>query len=193
VPRLAAISSIPPAPAAAAAANPDPPNASLPDPSPVARGLLAIALALAIGASLLMNRQGWTGKVIAPRDDAFQFSLFAAFYVAAQAIERLMELITPWLPAWKGIDLVKTSTAAEDVAQVKADRAKLALGVATVIGVIAANAFGLYLMSKVGIETSHTVDAFFTGLVIAAGTKPLHDFISFLGSQTSPKTGTTVV
>jgi hypothetical protein len=31
-----------------------------------------------------------------------------------------------------------------------------------------------------------------TGLLIGAGTKPLHDFISLLENQNNPKTGTTV-
>ena len=34
------------------------------------------------------------------------------------------------------------------------------------------------------------VDCFFTGLTIAGGTKPLHDFISLLQNKNAPKTGT---
>ena len=75
-------------------------------------------------------------------------------------------------------------------AQIKADRAKIMLGVAAVLGVGASCAFGLFFLRAVGMGASHTVDSFFTGITIAAGTKSLHDFISLVQNQTTPKTGT---
>jgi hypothetical protein len=168
------------------------PDTSLPDPSIRALKILGASLFLAAFIAIVMNATSLTGKTIdPPAASNFQFTIFAAFYAAAQIIERLMEFISPFL---KG-DLAGPNgplTGAAAVAQTKADRAKQALGIASVAGVLAANAFGLYLLSLVGIQTSNTIDAFATGLVIAAGTKPLHDFISLLGSQGAPKTVTDV-
>jgi hypothetical protein len=42
---------------------------------------------------------------------------------------------------------------------------------------------------SIGMQVSHTRDNFFTGLVIAAGTKPLHDFISLIQNKNTPTTG----
>jgi hypothetical protein len=77
-------------------------------------------------------------------------------------------------------------------AQIKADRADVALGLAAVLGVAASCGFGLFFLKAVGMHPSHTIDSFFTGITIAAGTKPLHDFISLIQNQTTPKTGTGV-
>jgi hypothetical protein len=64
------------------------------------------------------------------------------------------------------------------------------LGVAAVLGVGLSCGFGLFFLQAVGIHASHTVDTFFTGITIAAGTKSLHDFISLIASQNSPVTAT---
>jgi len=161
---------------------------SLPDPSSGARLWLFGGVVLAIGAAILMNSVlDWTSKEWVPPNGDFNFALFAAFYAAAQIIERGMELVAPLLPAYTG-----TLTGDAKVAQAKADRAKETLAVASVAGVVVSNAFGLYFLSKLGIHASHTVDSIATGLVVAAGTKPLHDFISLLQNQNNPETKTTV-
>jgi len=49
-----------------------------------------------------------------------------------------------------------------------------------------------HFRTGVGIHASHTIDSIATGLVVAAGTKPLHDFISLLQNQNNPETKTTV-
>jgi hypothetical protein len=98
----------------------------------------------------------------------FNFSIFAAFYAAAQIIERAMELVTPLLP----VDVSGATGDDGKVAQAKADRAKMALAVASVAGVVVANAFALFF-SRNWVSTPATpVDSIGTGLVIAAGTKP---------------------
>jgi hypothetical protein len=157
---------------------------SLPDPSAWARWWLFAGVLVAVGAAWLMNSVlDWTTKPWAPPKGDFNFSIFAAFYAAAQIIERGMELVAPLLP-------VDTSGLDGDakVAQAKADRAKMTLAVASVAGVVVSNAFGLYFLATLGIHASHTVDSIATGLVIAAGTKPLHDFISLLQNQNNPET-----
>ena len=160
---------------------------SLPDPSARAQAWLALGVVLSVVAAWLMNSVfDWTTRAWVPPEGDFNFSIFAAFYATAQVIERGMELVTPWLPADTG-----ALTGDAKVAQAKADRAKMALAVATVAGVVAANAFGLYFLATLGIHATHTVDSIATGLVIAAGTKPLHDFISLLQNQNNPETKTT--
>jgi len=162
---------------------------SLPDPSSGARIALAVLVLLALGAAFAMKEIGWTGTPFSPPRGDFNFALFAGFYAAAQIIERLMEIVVPWLP----VSAPGTLTGAARVAQVKADRGKIALGVAALFGVVAASGFGLYFLETIGIHTpSDPVDAFLTGLLIAAGTKPLHDFISLLQNKDNPTTGTRV-
>jgi hypothetical protein len=173
-------------PAAAAVVPGDTGDKSLPDPSPWARGWLLAGILLAVGAAWLMNSVfDWTSKAWAPPKGDFNFSIFAAFYAAAQIIERGMELVTPVLPADTG-----GLTGDAKVAQTKADRAKMSLAVASVAGVVVSNAFGLFFLATLGIHASNTVDSIATGLVIAAGTKPLHDFISTLQNQNNPETKT---
>src|ERR1044072_9602519 len=71
---------------------------SRPAPSPSARGLLLLGILVAVGAAIAMNVAGVTGKPFTPNAGAESFSLFAGFYVAAQIIERLLELVGPLLP-----------------------------------------------------------------------------------------------
>jgi hypothetical protein len=159
----------------------------LPDPSASARLWLLGGILLAIAAAVLMNSVfDWTRKAWEPPKGDFNFAIFAAFYATAQIIERAMELVAPLLPVSTG-----TLTGDAKVAQAKADRGKETLAVATLAAVIAANAFGLYFLGTVGVHASHTIDSICTGLVIAAGTKPLHDFISLLQNQNNPETKTT--
>lgn len=176
---------------------------SLPDPTALA-GLAAV-LMFGLAAALALALNDWahaTPKPFLPSSDkTANFALLAGFYVAAQVIERLMEFVAPVLPpmtpaAWLQramSDTNYTKIANDDAAkaaQIKADRAKLALGVAAVLGVAASCLFGLFFLAAIGMHVSHTVDAILTGITIAAGTKPLHDFITSLQNNNSPTTGT---
>lgn len=161
---------------------------TLPDPTHRAVTLLAVLVALSVIVAVVLNMAGWTASQFKPASSAtVDFALFAAFYVGAQVIERLMQFVSPLLPPWK--------TAGDEgpakAAQIKADRGTVGLGVAAVLGVVASCAFGLFFLTAFGIHANHTIDAFVTGVTIAAGTKPLHDFISLLQNKTSPKTETT--
>jgi hypothetical protein len=170
-------------------------DTTLPDPSALARILLLLLTAVAFGLAVLMNAAGWTGKPFSPAaSSTANFALFAGFYVAAQVIERLMQLISPLVPFWNpvpsGTDAATQADPAVKAAHVKADRGPVVLGLAAVFGVAASCGFGLFFLAAIGMHVSHTVDSFLTGITIAAGTKPLHDFISLIQNQTAPKTGT---
>lgn len=165
-------------------------DTSLPDPSSTARWFLFGCLVAAFAVAVITDIAGWVTRPFEPsKAEVANFALFAGFYVAAQLIERLMELVSPLLPLWKlpaGLGADEKARAA----QVKADRSKAVLGLATLAGVAASAGFGLYFLSAVGMAIPRMPDIFFTGLIIGAGTKPLHDLITSLQNKNSPVTGT---
>ncbi len=119
----------------------------------VAYILLLVGLALAIlvkgEAAAFVPKQG--------------FVLFTGFYVAAQAVERLIEFVLP--PGGES-------------AQAKADRAIVVGGIALLLGIALSLILGLRFLSAVEVQSPpRWLDVFVTGLVIAGGTKPLHDLI----------------
>lgn len=164
-------------------------DSSLPDPTKYARQVLLALIMAAAVVAVGMNAAGWTNNAFEPSaSTTANFGLFAGFYVAAQVLERLMQLVVPMLPPLP----LPASIIDETVkaAQIKADRANVTLGVAAVLGVAASNAFGLFFLAAIGMDVSHTVDSFLTGITIAAGTKPLHDFITLIQNKNAPNTGT---
>jgi hypothetical protein len=123
------------------------------------KGTRAVSVGLVVLAALL----AWLMKEDAkPFSPASGFVLFTGFYVAAQAIERLLELLPP----------------GDGGAQAKANRAVLFPAVGVVLGVLAAEKLGLYYLKAVGVTgTDLGLDVFITALAISGGTKPLHDAI----------------
>lgn len=99
---------------------------------------------------------------------------FAGFYIAAQAIERLLEL----LPAGKGTK------------QAKANRAVVFGSLGFLLAVLAVKVMGLYYLQAVGADVSRDLDCVITALAIGGGTKPLHDAIKRIekSKQTPPST-----
>jgi small-conductance mechanosensitive channel len=168
-------------------------DSSLPDPTRVARLFLGACVVAAVVVAIVADAIGLATKAFEPAQvPAANFALFAGFYVGAQVVERLMEVVSPLLPFW---DLPASMAKAEEkvkVAQVKADRAKAALGLALLAGVVLSFAFGLYFLKAIGMDIPRRWDIFFTGLIIAAGTKPLHDFITGLQNKNTPNTGNSV-
>lgn len=146
-----------PAPHAAAAVPAPPTDVS------ASRGARLVALLLLV--------VGFALAVWVPGKDAMftpesGFVLLAGFYIAAQAVERLLELA---LPPGGG------------TAQAKADRALIMGGLACMVGIAASLVLGLRFLSAVQVDTSpQWLDVFVTGLVISGGTKPLHDLIGLI-------------
>jgi hypothetical protein len=167
-------------------------DSSLPDPTLMARIFLLVCIVAALVLAFVANKADWATKSFEPaKVEEANFALFAGFYVAAQIIERLMELASPLLPFWGLPASLANADPKVRAAQVKADRAKAVLGLATLAGVAISAGFGLYFLKAVGIDIPRMPDIFFTGLIIAAGSKPLHDFITGLQNKTTPNTNTT--
>lgn len=164
---------------------------SLPDPTYAAKVTLGVLLGCAVVLSILLNAFGLTSRAFVPaKEGVANFALFAGFYVAAQVIERLLEVVSPLLPFWPPDP---DDDPAVQAAHTKADRAVIVLGLATLAGVAASCCFGLYFLAAIGMTSvSHSIDAIVTGLTVGAGTKPLHDLITGIQSKSTPTTGTGV-
>jgi hypothetical protein len=130
-------------------------------------------IALVIGVILMAVGLLLAGSWIdfGPKEGTFKpgagFDLFAAFYLATQAIERFTEVVAGVM--WPRGDDAAT----------KADRAWVFFGFTLIIGVVASKWMGLFLAEAIGWTTpSRTLDIVISGLVIAGGSKGLHDLIT---------------
>jgi hypothetical protein len=102
-------------------------------------------------------------------------SVFAGFYVAAQAIERLLEILPP----------------GGGTKQSKANRAVIFGALGFLLAIIAAESMHLYFVSAVGaMDVNANLDVLITALAIGGGTKPLHDAIKRIekAKETPPVT-----
>jgi len=175
-----------------AASAADPPavgtaDASLPDASLLARGVLFAMGGIAVALAIVANILHWNHAPFAPsKIPAADFGLFAGFYIGAQIIERVGELVAPLLPPWDF-----GGTPADKAAHAKADRAALMLGITFIAGVLLSFGSGLYLMQAVGFDVSNTVDVIVSGLVLAGGTTTLHNLITYTQSPSPPTTKST--
>lgn len=97
------------------------------------------------------------------------FTQFAAFYVAAQLIERFMEPVTWPLSRW-----------GRTADEMKSNRTAVIFSLTLALSVIVSSLSGLHFLEAVGMTAPTFVDNFATGLIISGGTKPLHDFISYV-------------
>jgi hypothetical protein len=140
--------------------------------------------------------QAFDPKGKADADLAF----FAGFFLAAQAIERILELFAPFVPFWTipttvNIPVVESNVATtvstdattdDLINQKKADRGFVMLGLATLLGVAASAGMGLYLPEAIGVSVPRWLDMIVTGFALAGGTKGLHDLIKTLQKAKTP-------
>ncbi len=161
---------------------------SLPDPTPAAKVALGVLVVVAVLIAWLVAKH----KPFEPSSEhVADFALFAAYYVVAQVIATAMTFLAPVLPFWGPPKGVPSTDKPARAAYLKADRALLVVGVSLVAAVLVSCLFGLYFLRAVGMkEISLEVDAMATGILIAGGAKPLHDFVALIQNQTSPKTKT---
>lgn len=102
----------------------------------------------------------------APFTPGSDFMLLAGFYIAAQAIERMFELL-----ALSPIPPNPGTTA-------RADKTVFFAALSFLAGVGLSLGFGLYFLHAVGVgSTSRFADVIVTALLISGGTKTLHELI----------------
>jgi hypothetical protein len=139
-------------------------------------------------------------------------TIFAVFFVAAQAIERLLEPFASWIDPKMNDEVEQAKAEAEnafadylarsrDIGAVtskmneaarkkvralksRANRKIVFWAVATAIATFAAAGLKLYFLQAVGIaRTPRALDIIATGLIIGAGTKPLHDLVTMISAK----------
>ena len=133
-----------------------------------ARARYSVIAGVAIAAAMLLALFVDGRPAFQPAGD---FTLFAGFYVAAQAIERVLEVLSlSPLPPNHG----------EDPDQARADKTALFAALSLLAGVGVSLAFGLYFMNAIGVVATGTrsLDVLVTGLLLSGGTKTLHDLIA---------------
>ena len=139
----------------------------------------------------------------APAAPVEGLTIFAVFFVAAAAIERLIEPLSKMLPSATDSKATADTAVAEagkalvtqaggtplQTAAAKVDNANylefwkslLLWLVATVIAMTAAAFLRLYFLSAVGISNGpRTLEILATGLIVGSGTKPLHDLVTLI-------------
>lgn len=177
----------------------------------VAATALAVASAFALNA--LFGDDAFPPTASVPVEG---LTIFAVFYVAAQAIERLLEPISSVLlpKDEKEIEAKETKTAAvAAVNQALTNRTPMAVGqanqalfaaatakavlkavvqhravvfwaLASVIGMAVSAGMKLYVLQVVGISNASRVwEVLATGLIIGAGTKPLHELVGYISAK----------
>lgn len=132
----------------------------------------AVAGVLLVGGAIVAWLMEEDQGAFTPKDG---FVLLTGFYIAAQAIERVLEL----LPGGSGTK------------QAKANRAVIFGALGFVLAVLIAEWLGLYLVTAVGVgSVDLSLDVIITALAIGGGTKPLHDGIKRIekAKETPPAT-----
>lgn len=170
-----------------------------------ALGFALAGLALAIAGAIA----GWIlFEAVDPEPfrPASDYSAFAALFILAAAVERLLEPFTPYVKpdtedTKKELEAAVVraenddapETAANKQAQLdreRSERAFLLWGIATLVATLACAGLGVLLIRSVAAaaqapldDPNRFLDLVVTGFVVGAGTKPLHDLIARLEKQ----------
>ena len=187
-------------------------------PTRVIASLLAIAVVVVALWLTYHNVADPTfGQGAAPATPVQGLTIFAVFFVAASAIERLLEPLSKMLPSTtdkkaeaeskvadagqtlvaqaQGAPAAASATTLAEAAQTVDDsnyldfwKSLLLWTVATIIAMIASAFLRLYFLRTVGISNGpRAVEILATGLIIGSGTKPLHDLITLISQANSSK------
>jgi hypothetical protein len=175
----------------------------------IAVGALAVVLvALAVIVSTIKD-PSFVQSAHAPSTPVQGLTIFATFFVAASAIERLLEPLAGFLPSSQDAKadaqtkmvaagqavasgspdstahLQNAAAAADDANFMEYWKSVSLWTLATVVAMAAAALLRLYFLHTVGISNgTRTIEILATGLIIGSGTKPLHDLVTLI-SQTS--------
>lgn len=160
-----------------------------------------VAVILVVGLATLLITIWWASTTAPPRVAVDGLGIFAVFFVAALAVERLIEpltLLDPKKPELEQTAKVTAAAAAAEgslqaaanakaIAELWATYRAIGLwGVASIIGALAAALLNLHLLNAAGIQTpSLYLEILATGLIIGAGTKPLHELNKLVTAKKS--------
>lgn len=150
-----------------------------PQLDPLARAWLVALLIAAIGAIVGMLFLHYRNPPsIGP---ATGFGVFAAVFLVAAAIERVLEGLNQFLP-------LGGDTRAHP--SLRPNRAAVALGLAAALAMVTCGYFGLAVLHGFNDNGSpRHIDVIVTGLGIGAATKPLHDMIRGIERWAHPAPG----
>jgi hypothetical protein len=84
----------------------------------------------------------------------------------------------------------KSAETKHSLDQYKANLTGSSFGAAAALAMVVSGYTGAFLLKTVGLNTAGWLDVLVTGLVIAGGTKPLHDLISNISSSSQNKDST---
>ena len=84
----------------------------------------------------------------------------------------------------------KSAETKHSIDQYQANLTGTSFGVAAALAMVVSGYTGTFLLRTVGLRTVGWLDVLVTGLVIAGGTKPLHDLISNISSSAKNKDST---
>jgi len=124
-------------------------------------------------------------------------SLFAVFYIVAQAMERFVEPISELSLAGFGgsrkdkerqrdkamvdEDAGGAADAQAEANQIKANTKVAIWGIASFCSMLVSGAMGLYLLETIGVKgVPEWLNILITGLAVGGGTKPLHELIKLI-------------
>jgi len=183
-------------------------------PRPVWWWLPVAAAILAVGYSFGLWRLGVTAP--SGKNDLLvvssNWSAFAALFVLTLAVERLLQPISEWLgPSTSDAALkrdqkaataktdpteanVKEAATGQDrLVRARAETTIITWAVATALAYAGCGALKILLLSaivdtKLGGVPGRALDLLVTGLVVGAGTKPLHDLVANIQKTSSAKT-----
>lgn len=130
----------------------------------VALGIMAVGAIVGLLFLHYRNPPPWVG-----------IAAFATVYVLAQAIERVLEVLSRFLGLGRGHD----------------ERVAMCFGLASALAMAACGYFGIGILHAIGDDGSpRYTDVIVTGLAVGGATKPLHDLITILESAARTRKAT---
>jgi hypothetical protein len=147
-------------------------------------GFVIAAYAM-VAAGLVLGNWLAKGSAVEPVYDSIEgIGLFAVFYAAAQAMERLVEPLSELnvIPGFGARKKEAETAGDEDEAdRIKANTKVAIWALASLIAMLLCGATHLYLLDVVGVEEMPDwLNVLVTGLAIAGGTEPLHKLIGYI-------------
>ena len=171
----------------------------------------AVSAWIIILAYLIVAIGSWVGFMIATKwvnptpiilESIEGLSLFAIFYILAAATERLVEPLKSLLFGAKKKDaenkrdhgkasgnIQQAADGQAEVNQTRGETRIITWALATLFAIIGTSSTGILFLHAIGAESFPIwLDVMITGLIIGAGSKPLHDLIGYIEKKSIGET-----